>query len=102
MRSLTSKIDELRCTQGVCDQDASAMPNIVHDQDVDAKLPNVLLNFEKSNSKTLVRCLSKPFIKPCKTWLPLFINFINIIPGSYHLKTSSYSEQNNFILLSYK
>ena len=25
MRSLTSKIDELRCTQGVCNQDASAI-----------------------------------------------------------------------------
>ena len=99
MHSLTTS---LRCTQGVCDQDASAMTNTVHGQDVDAKLPNVFLNFEKSNSKTLVRCVSKAFIKPCIIWFPLFINFINIIPGSYHLKTSSNSEQNNFILLSYK
>ena len=43
---------------------ASAMPNIVHGQDVDAKLSKfqyVLLNFEKSNSKTVVRRVSKPF-----------------------------------------
>ena len=43
---------------------ASAMPNIVHGQDVDAKLSkfqNVLLNFEKSNSQTVVRRVSKPF-----------------------------------------
>ena len=43
---------------------ASAMPNIAHGQDVDAKLSkfqNVLLNFEKSNSKTVVRRVSKPF-----------------------------------------